>query len=149
MGHHTQVLFFIMTIQKQIQDALLTARRNKSKGHIVIYGVILGEFDRSDFVVDKKVTDEIAIKILTKVKKGAKSCFDLDTVAMCNKYLPSLLTEGDIKAKLLYLISTQGIKTFPAAFGRIMGEFNKLYKGKADNNLVAKVVKEILNSENT
>jgi uncharacterized protein YqeY len=134
-----------MTIQEKIQDSLLTARKNKSQKHIDIYRVMLGEFDR----IGKNLSDEEAIKVLTKIKKGAKECFDLDTVALCNTFLPTLLNEQDIRSKVLHIINVQGIKTFPAAFGRIMGEFNKQYKGKADNKLVAQVVREILNPNDT
>lgn len=134
-----------MTIQQKIQKALLKARKNKSQGHIDIYRVMLGEFDR----VGKELDDEEAVKVLTKIKKGAKECFDLDTVALCNVYLPTLFPREDIRSKIIHIINVQGIKTFPASFGRIMGEFNKLYKGKADNKLVSEVVREILNPNET
>lgn len=135
--------YFIMTIVEKIKEALTTARKNKSQSHIDIYRVFLGEFDR----IGKEIADDEAIKVLTKVKKGAKECFDLDTVALCNVYLPELLSEKQIESKILYIINRDGIKTFPAAFGRIMGLFNKENKGKADNNVVAKVVKQILNPD--
>ena len=54
-------------------------------------------------------------------------------------YLPSLMDELTIRS-IIHTFKKDGIDDV----GRMMGEFNKLYKGKADNSLVSKIVKEVL-----
>ncbi|MGL4385088.1 MAG: GatB/YqeY domain-containing protein [Flavobacterium sp.] len=129
-----------MTIHEQIIQDFQEAQKRKVRQNIEPIKLIKGELDR----IGKNLTDEEAIKVLNFVRKGAVETYDVVTVALCNVYLPQLLTREDIKSKLLHIIRSKGIQTFPASFGAIMKEWTTQYAGKADNKLVSEVVKEIL-----
>jgi uncharacterized protein YqeY len=130
-----------LSILEKIKDALIAARKNKSKFHIDTYSYILGQFNQ----VAANISDEEAMKILKRIRKQSTEVGDVMTVAICNRLLPSQMSEGEIRLAIDTIVQVEGIKTFPASFGVIMGHFNKQYPGRADMKLVSKILKSYLN----
>jgi uncharacterized protein YqeY len=54
-------------------------------------------------------------------------------------YLPTMMGEDRIR-EILHDYKANGLNNV----GQMMGEFNKTFKGMADNSVVSKIVKEVL-----
>ncbi len=103
------------------------------------------------------IADAVVVKILQKLLKQRKDSAALYTeqgrgdlaseeVAQANilaTYLPEMMSEADIAIVIEALIAQIGANG-PQDMGKVMGAATKELSGKADNKLVAKVVKEKL-----
>ena len=104
------------------------------------------------------VDDEL--KILQKLVKQRKESVEIfekqgredlavgekEEIAVIEKYLPAQMSEADIRAALQQIISTVGASS-PSDTGKVMGAASKAFAGKADNKLVAAIVKELLSGQ--
>ena len=68
---------------------------------------------------------------------------ELFQAAVIEEYLPKQLGEEEIKAEIKKIITTVGASG-PGDLGKVMGAASKAFAGKADNKLVAALVKELL-----
>jgi uncharacterized protein YqeY len=59
------------------------------------------------------------------------------------KYLPTMMSEEDIKKEVQKIIETTGAKS-ASDMGKVMGVASKQFAGKADNRLVSQIVKQLL-----
>jgi uncharacterized protein YqeY len=79
---------------------------------------------------------------LKKIEKSLKQTNTAESLAeleYIKPYLPSLMGEDRIREIILGL-KTDGVTDM----GKMMGAFNKDYRGQADNAVVSKIVKEVL-----
>ena len=104
------------------------------------------------------VDDEL--KILQKLVKQRKESVEIfekqgredlavgekEEIAVIEKYLPAQMSEADIRAALQQIISSVGASS-PSDTGKVMGAASKAFAGKADNKLVAAIVKELLSGQ--
>jgi len=130
-----------MTLSEQINAEFMTAFKNKEMEKKNFLGVVKGEIQNEEGR-GVKITDEVVISILKKMEKSLKQTNteeSLKEFEYIKPYLPSLMDELTIRS-IIHTFKKDGIDDV----GRMMGEFNKLYKGKADNSLVSKIVKEVL-----
>ena len=103
----------------------------------LIKSEIQNEFGRSG-----KEDDETVLGILKKMEKSLKQTNtdeSLGELEYIKPYLPTMMGEDRIR-EILHDYKSNGLNNV----GQMMGEFNKVYKGKADNALVSKIVKEVL-----
>ncbi len=103
------------------------------------------------------ITPEDEMKILQKLVKQRRESVEIfekqgredlskgekEEIAEIEKYLPAQMSEVDIRKELTNIIATLGA-TSPADTGKVMGAASKAFAGKADNKLVATIVKELL-----
>lgn len=103
------------------------------------------------------VSPEDEIKILQKLVKQRKESVEIyekqgredlskgekEEIAEIEKYLPAQMNEADIRNELIKIIATLGAKS-PGDTGKVMGAASKAFAGKADNKMVAAIVKELL-----
>jgi len=130
-----------MTLSEQINAEFMIAFKNKEMEKKNFLGVVKGEIQNEEGR-GVKITDEVVISILKKMEKSLKQTNteeSLKEFEYIKPYLPSLMDELTIRS-IIHTFKKDGIDDV----GRMMGEFNKLYKGKADNSLVSKIVKEVL-----
>ena len=66
-----------------------------------------------------------------------------DEVAVIEKYLPAMMSEDDVRAIIQKIIADTGAST-QKEMGKVMGAASKQLAGKADNKLVADIVKSLL-----
>lgn len=101
-----------------------------------------------------KSTDENVLKLLKKLEKSlnetktAKSLLNQATdketleLSWLRRYLPSEMTEDEIRSSLADITANT---PFTNA-GRLVGEFNKVNKGKSfDNKMVSTIANEYIN----
>jgi uncharacterized protein YqeY len=130
-----------MSLKEKINEDFILAFKAKEMEKKNFLGVIKGEIQNEESR-NVGVTDESVMGILKKMEKSLKqtnteeSLIELEYI---KPYLPTLMDEVLIRS-ILESYKNDGVDEM----GKMMSAFNKEYKGKADNSLVSKLVKEIL-----
>ena len=125
-------------ISKDFMDAFKAKNLDKKN----FLGVVRGEIQLQEGRGTES-TDENVLKILKKMEKSLKqtgteeSKKELEYIA---PYLPAQMGEERIRE-----IVTNYMHNGLNNIGQIMGEFNKNFKGQADNKVVSEIIKSILN----
>ncbi|HEX5001142.1 MAG TPA: GatB/YqeY domain-containing protein [Bacteroidia bacterium] len=103
------------------------------------------------------VTEADEMKLLQRLVKQRKESVEIyeqqgredlaatekEEIAIIEKYLPAQMSESEIRAAVQQLITTTGASS-PGDSGKVMGAASKAFAGKADNKLVAAIVRELL-----
>jgi uncharacterized protein YqeY len=130
-----------MDLKSRISKDFMTAFKEKDMQKKNFLGLIKGEIQ----LEEKKGIESNDENVLKIIKKMEKSLVQTNTdeskkeLEYIKPYLPELMSEEKIKE-----IITQYIGEGLDNIGKIMGKFNKEYRGKADNSLVSKISKELL-----
>lgn len=130
-----------MSLREQINADFMLAFKNKEMEKKNFLGVVKGEIQNEEGR-GVKVTDEVVISILKKMEKSLTQTNteeSLKELEYIKPYLPTLMDETMIRS-IINSYKNDGMNNV----GQMMGSFNKDYKGKADNALVSKIVKEVL-----
>ncbi len=131
-----------MTLKEKINADFMFAFKNKETDKKNFLGVVKGEIQNEEGR-SGEMTDEGVMNILRKMEKSLKQTNtpeSLQELEYIKPYLPQLMGEEQIR-EIILGYKTNGLNNV----GQMMGEFNKNYKGLADNKLVSQVIKEILN----
>jgi len=133
-----------MKLIKKLKDDMLTARKESDKHVALLLSSVIGEVDRS-----KEKLDDIQIEKLIRgmcnnliIEIGTTE--SIAEAKILEKYLSELMSEEKIEKEVDTIIAdlnVEGMKNI----GRVMGEFTKLFKGKADMKIVSDVVRKKLN----
>tara|TARA_R110000803_G_scaffold13218_9_gene37334 strand:+ start:414 stop:812 length:399 start_codon:yes stop_codon:yes gene_type:complete len=131
----------MMTLKEQISKDFMEAFKSKNMDKKNFLGVVKGEIQNEE---SRKgdVTDDTVMTIIKKMEKSLKQTNtdeSLKELEYIKPYLPTLMGEDRIR-EILTTYKVNGIDNI----GKMMGEFNKNFKGMADNGLVSKIVKEVL-----
>lgn len=108
---------------------------------------------------DGTLTDDAAIKILTKMVKQRKESADIYTsqarqdladaelleAAIIEEYLPKQLSDEELSAAIADIIAQVGA-TSPKDMGKVMGVASKQLAGKTEGRAISAKVKELLNN---
>jgi uncharacterized protein YqeY len=130
-----------MSLKERINTDFMEAFKAKNMDKKNFLGLIKGEI-QNEFGRSGKEDDETVLGILKKMEKSLKqtnTTESLTELEYIKPYLPTLMDEDRIR-EILHDYKSNGLNNV----GQMMGEFNKVYKGKADNALVSKIVKEVL-----
>lgn len=104
-----------------------------------------------------EIKEEEEIKLLQKLVKQRKESLEIyrqqgradlakgeqDELAVIEKFLPQMLSEEEVKSAVQSAIRQTGA-TSAADMGKVMGAVTKQLAGKADNKMVAALVKQLL-----
>ena len=107
---------------------------------------ILGEIERNEDAV-KKLNDSEIESLITKAVKnlrivgGEGAEVEIETLSV---YLPTLLEVDAIEEIVKVIIDQEGYSGIKD-MGKVMGAFNKEFKGQADGKVLSEIVKEQLN----
>ena len=124
-------------INADFMEAFKAKDMNKKNFLGVVKGEIQNEVGRSG-----KDDDETVMGILKKIEKSLKQTNTAESLAeleYIKPYLPEMMSETRIRS-IIRTFKKDGIEDV----GKMMGAFNKEFKGEADNALVSKIVKEVL-----
>ena len=130
-----------MTLKEQINQDFMTAFKAKDMEKKNFLGVVKGEIQNEESR-NGGVNDESVMNILKKMEKSLKQTNteeSLKELEYIKPYLPTLMDETLIRS-IIESYKNEGVNNV----GQMMGTFNKEHKGKADNALVSKIVKEVL-----
>lgn len=132
-----------MLLQKLKKDKLKAVKaRNVNKKDAI--NMVLGEVPRLNKPKNEKVTDEELIKIITKLVKSELITLEhahidpskSEYLQILEEYLPKMMTEEEISTWVLDNIELSDYNIPMKAMKDVMKEL----KGKADGNLVKKVL---------
>jgi uncharacterized protein YqeY len=128
-------------LEERISEDYLNAFKSRRNDIKTLLGVVKGEIqnEKGRGVV---ITDEIVIAILRKMEKSliiTNTQESLNELEFIKGYLPAQMSEERI-SEIIRRYKANGINNI----GQIMGEFNKNFKGLADNKLVSKIANNIL-----
>lgn len=132
-------------MKDRINEEIKTSLRNGDKVRLNLLRVIKGEIGRLEDGTTILTEIEV-IKLLQKFKKNLETVNDnksQEEIKILEEYLPNQMREEEIEKVIQSIIVTNNYSTMKD-MGKIMGDFNKEYGGKADNKLVSEVAKKIL-----
>lgn len=147
-----------MSLKEKINNDLKEAMKSGDKVRLntvrSIRALIL-EFEKSG--ANKELTPDDEVKLLTSAAKKRKDSIEqfrnagrMDLVEqeeaelkVLLEYLPKQMTEEEIKSEVQKIIAEVGAKG-KEDFAKVMPAAMKALKGKADGNLVRKVVESLL-----
>jgi uncharacterized protein YqeY len=130
-----------MTLKEQINSDFITAFKNKETEKKNFLGVVKGEIQNEEGRTGS-VNDEKVLSILKKLEKSliqTNTPDSLRELEVLKPYLPVMMSESRIDE-----IVSNYVKNGLTNVGQIMGEFNKNFKGLADNKIVSEIAKKHL-----
>ena len=133
-----------MSLKDRINQDFLVAFKNKEMDKKNFLGLIKGEI-QNEIGRTGKDDDETVMNILKKMEKSLKQTNTDESLAeleYIKPYLPVMMGEDRIR-EILTNYKDNGLNNV----GQMMGEFNKTFKGMADNKVVSELAKEIINNQ--
>lgn len=149
-----------MELEKKINDdikqAMLAKDMPKLEALRAIKAALLLEKTGKD-VSSGIIPDSVELKMLQRLVKqrresatifeskgrGDLASAELFQASIIEKYLPEQMPEEELRSIILKAISDSGASG-PKDMGKVIGEVSKIVAGKADNKLIAGLVKELL-----
>jgi len=147
-----------MTLLEQINADIKDAMRSREKEKLEALRAVKAAFIvESTKTADSVVTDEVGVKIITKLvkqrKDSAKIYIDGDREELAKKelleitfmepYLPALMSDQELTEAVKSIIETTGASSMKE-MGKVMGMASKQLAGKADGRDIADKVKALL-----
>ena len=130
-----------MTLKEKINVDFIEAFKAKNMVKKTFLGILKGEIQNEEGRGTIS-TDESVLIIVKKMEKSLKTTNTVESLGeleYIKSYLPTLMSEDKIR-EILSAYKNNGLSNV----GQMMGEFNKSFKGMADNKVVSDIVKEIL-----
>jgi hypothetical protein len=146
------------TINSDIKAAMLAKDKKKLEALRAVKAAIL--LAKTEKAADGELKDEVEIKILQRLVKQRRDSGELyksqgradlaedefSQLTYIEKYLPQQMDEGAVRNVIAEIISSSGAASMKD-MGKVMGMATKQLAGKADNKLIASIVKELLNQQ--
>ena len=148
-----------MTLEERINADLKTAMLAKDevglRGIRAIKSAIL--LAKTEKGSDGTISPEREVQMLQKLVKQRRDSItefekanrqdliakEQEEVNVIEKYLPAMMSEEDVREVVKAAIATTGATT-QKEMGKVMGMVSKQLAGKADNKLVADIIKSLL-----
>jgi hypothetical protein len=130
-----------MSLKEKINTDFITAFKAKEMEKKDFLGLLKGEI-QNEQGRGTVITDETIMLILRKMEKSLKQTNteqSLVELKYLEAYLPKLMSEEQIR-EIVLVYKASGLNNL----GKIMGQFNKEYKGLADNKVVSNIITELL-----
>lgn len=128
-------------LKERINADFMSAFKNKETEKKNFLGVVKGEIQNEEGR-SGSATDEVVVAILRKMEKSLTQTNTPDSLKeleYIKPYLPVQMGPDRIR-EIVSNYKLNGLLNV----GQIMGEFNKNFKGQADNKIVSEIVKEVL-----
>jgi uncharacterized protein YqeY len=148
-----------MTLEERINNDLKTAMLAKDQQAVrglraIKAAVLLAKTEKG---AADSLSEDKEIQLLQKLVKQRKESIEIfeqqgrsdlaltekEEVAVIEKYLPEMMSEAEVKAAIQKIIADTGASSVKE-MGKVMGIASKAFAGKADNKLVADLVKTLL-----
>ena len=142
-------------IDNDIKQAMLAKKKDELTALRGIKSMIL--LAETEKGADGSLSDELEMRLLVKAAKQRRESAEIylgegrqDLAYIENlehevisRYLPKALSEDELRAKLIDIISRLGANS-PADMGKVMGVASKELAGLADGKAIADIVKNLL-----
>lgn len=141
----------------QIEIDLKDALKNQDKAKVGVLRIIISKCKNKSIDTGKPLEDSEVMKVLQTAAKQHKESIklykqgerkdlvDQETTELniVEAYLPSMMTEDEIKSIVLSVIEATGASTM-ADFGKVMPQVMKKGAGKIDGGVAQNLLKELL-----
>ena len=142
---------------QQIENDLKEALKNQDKIKSGVLRLLIAKCKNKSIATGKPLEDSEVLKVLQTAAKQHKESIKLykqgnrsDLVdqetaelGVVEGYLPSMMTEDEVKAIVLSVIDKTGASSM-ADFGKVMPEVMKQGSGKIDGGVAQNILKELL-----
>jgi len=142
---------------QQIENDLKEALKNQDKIKSGVLRLLIAKCKNKSIATGKPLEDSEVMKVLQTAAKQHKESIKLykqgnrsDLVdqetaelGVVEGYLPSMMTEDEVKAIVLSVIDKTGASSM-ADFGKVMPEVMKQGSGKIDGGVAQNILKELL-----
>ncbi len=149
MGLFEQINQDIKDAMRQRDEARLRALRNLKSAFMLAKTEKGGRdltSERELQIVRKLIKQrEDSLKLYREQKRGDLALKEEEELKVLSAYLPEQMPETELRAYLENLIREMGAETMKD-MGRVMGKATSELAGKADNKMVASIVRELLSS---
>ena len=143
----------LQNLENDLKDAL----KNQDKTKSGVLRLLISKCKNKSIATGKPLEDIEVMKVLQTAAKqhkesiklykqgGRQDLVDQETVELgvVEGYLPSMMTEDEIKAIVLSVIDKTGACSI-ADFGKVMPEIMKQGSGKIDGGVAQNILKELL-----
>ena len=158
-----------MSLVKQVNDDFVVAFKEKNTIGKMALGNLKSKLSDAEKIKKSELTDDEALKVIVSIAKTRNQSIQEFTKAgrmdlvesekseldVIEKYLPKQMTEDEIETEVRILISEMdGVKILnlgssnlsnnQVIIGRTLGFFNKKFQGRADVQLVKKIIEKIV-----
>lgn len=144
-------------LKGKIFEDLKTAMRAGDKVGTSVLRMLNSEIKNKEIALGSALSDEAVLQVVSSQAKkrrdsieayekgGRPDLAEQEKVELkiLTRYLPEQVNEAEIRKSVSAAISELGAKS-PSEMGKVMGVLVPRLKGKADNSLVSKIVKEEL-----
>ncbi len=136
-------------IKRELKADLKFAMKAKDEVRKGIYRYILGQIEYLEgkrTSEDGDLSDDEIEGLIRSTIKGLRLNGTIESrkeISILEDYLPPQMDNTQINLEVLKIIAHIGPVTMKD-IGRVMGEFNKKFKGKADGKAVSAIVKQKL-----
>jgi uncharacterized protein len=141
----------------QIEIDLKDALRNQDKAKVGVLRILISKCKNKSIATGKPLEDSEVMKVLQTAAKQHKESIklykqgerkdlvDQETAELniVEAYLPSMMTEDEIKSIVLSVIEETGAASM-ADFGKVMPQVMKKGAGKIDGGVAQNLLKELL-----
>ncbi|MDQ3049761.1 MAG: GatB/YqeY domain-containing protein [Bacteroidota bacterium] len=124
---------------RAVKSAILLAKTSGGSG-------ALSEDDEMKLLQKLVKQRRESVEIFDKQGREDLSKGEKEEIAVIEKFLPAQLDEAAIRVEVKNIIASVGASS-PSDTGKVMGAASKAFAGKADNKLVASIVKELLSGQ--
>jgi len=141
----------------QIEIDLKDALKNQDKAKVGVLRILISKCKNKSIATGKPLEDSEVMKVLQTAAKQHKESIklykqgerkdlvDQETAELniVEAYLPSMMTEDEIKSIVLSVIEEAGASSM-ADFGKVMPQVMKKGAGKIDGGVAQNLLKELL-----
>ena len=141
----------------QIEIDLKDALKNQDKAKVGVLRILISKCKNKSIATGKPLEDSEVMKVLQTAAKQHKESIklykqgerndlvDKETAELniVEAYLPSMMTEDEIKSIVLSVIEATGASSM-ADFGKVMPQVMKKGAGKIDGGVAQNLLKELL-----
>ncbi len=149
-----------MTLEEQINSDLKAAMLAKNEAALRALRAVKSAILLAKTSGGGAVSPDDELKMLQKLVKQRKESVEIfesqgradlaqgekEEIAVIEKYLPVQMDEPAIREEVKKIIASLGASS-PSDTGKVMGAASKAFAGKADNKIVAGIVKELLTGQ--
>ena len=142
---------------QNIENDLKEALKNQDKTKSGVLRLLIAKCKNRSIATGRPLEDSEVMKVLQTAAKqhkesiklykqgGRSDLVDQETSELCvvEEYLPSMMTEDEIKTIILSVIDITGAVSM-ADFGKVMPEVMKQGSGKIDGGVAQNILKELL-----
>ena len=148
-----------MNLKDKIANDLILSLKSKEETKVMVLKLLKNSIQIKEKELQKELSEDDLDKILLseskkrkdsieQFKKGdRKDLIDQETkeLDIIQEYLPEMKSKDEIKNIICDIIKTENIEKSMSNFGQVMKSAMQKLEGKAEGNLVSKIVKEQLN----